>query len=1021
MFIFFLPVFGQKEREFKLPDGINDGVVKLIYKGTFRRDILIKFYQEQIYLPFYEILNYLKIYNEVDYKNFIVKGFYIDQSKKYTISFKEGKGSINEKRFSFDINDILFDELEVYALPSVFKEIFDWNIEISMKELSAKLKTEDELPIYLAYKRRKQYNFLNNNENGESNFPLLFDRSRNIISFGLLDYNIKGSTDKNNNQSINSNLNFDFEIFGGDVSLGHTIYYQNKNLNNVNQFRGKWRYYIGDNDFLRSVSLGDISTNSLRMSSIPTEQFFGVQITNERDCYPSFFSNFTIEDRIKPNWQVELYKDGFLYSQMLTDVNGYYQFSIPINYGFSNYELRFYGDKGEYLSKQTIIQIPPEIMKPGEFKYFINIGESKKITNRRMYEGRFSAGIFNWLSNSTSIKKYEGLSNLDIINSMSIAILKNLYLSYDFYYNYSNTIRLRYWPFDRGNYELKFSKFEGKSIYNNSGSDYELSFNTNSPRIFNSMFYINLSGRRIWYNQRIDDYFSARLSFRYNPINIDLNYNYNSSNNMTQGIYTNNIISTSISISSPFKSKFFSSSRLGSRLSYDVDDNRFNQLQLSFDQRINNNTSLNARYIKDFFFNHTSFQLNLRIDFDLFRSSSDLTLSREYYNYSQSLNGIIGIDSKNWDLNVTNPIYRSLGTNSAIVRLFIDENNNNNLDDGEPFVENVKINIQGNRASKKIKDKATYFNNLYPYEQYNVSIEQSSIKNPMIVPKITEFSFISEPNRFKSINIPCFLTGIIEGTVLRERDGKTEGQAGVKIHIMSEDSSYHETQPVFSDGSFYKMGLMPGNYLAWVDSLQCAILDVYQQDTIKRFTVKSTKAGDFIEGLDFVLLDRKEKGKKKVIIETISTPIVPEAEIKIDTLVNGNGKIDDRKPTKKLSEPKFDSKDGVPNVLLLYKESKWTWLSVPMQKELDKVAKYLIENPNAKAQIDGHSDNFGTMEENMKVSEQRVKEVVNYLYRKGIALSRLYSSGHGALYPVGDNKTAQGRAKNRRVEVKIIE
>lgn len=265
------------------------------------------------------------------------------------------------------------------------------------------------------------------------------------------------------------------------------------------------------------------------------------------------------------------------------------------------------------------------------------------------------------------------------------------------------------------------------------------------------------------------------------------------------------------------------------------------------------------------------------------------------------------------------------------------------------------------------------------------------------------------------------VTGIVEGNVLRERDGKTDGQAGVKIHIMSEDSSYHETQPVFSDGSFYKMGLMPGNYLAWVDSLQCAILDVYQQDTVKRFTVKSSKTGDFVEGLDFILLDQKEKDKKRIVIETISTPIVPEAEIKIDTLENGNGKIDDTKPINKQTGPKIDSKDEVPNVLLLYKESKWTWLSIPMQKELDKVAKYLIENPNAKAQIDGHSDNFGTMDENMKVSEQRAKEVVNYLYRKGIALSRLYSSGHGALYPVGDNKTAQGRAKNRRVQVKIIE
>jgi hypothetical protein len=420
-------------------------------------------------------------------------------------------------------------------------------------------------------------------------------------------------------------------------------------------------------------------------------------------------------------------------------------------------------------------------------------------------------------------------------------------------------------------------------------------------------------------------------------------------------------------------------------------------------------------------FNVSSFQLNLRIDFDLIRSSSDLSLSKDYYNYSHSINGIIGIDSENWDLNLTNPIYRSLGTNSAIVKLFIDENDNNAFDEGETLVENVKVNILGNRASRKVKDNATYFNNLYPYEQYNISIDQSSIKNPLIIPKFSEFSFISEPNKFKSINIPCYISGIIEGNVLREKSGRKEGQAGVKIHIMSEDSSYHETQPVFSDGSFYKMGLMPGNYIAWVDSLQCAILDVHQEDTVKRFTVKSTKTGDFIEGLDFVLIDNKERDRLKIRIDTISTPIVPEEEILIDTLVNGNGKHSDIKLSEKLKGSKSSGNEGVPQVNLFYKESKWTWLSIPMQKELDKIAKYLLEHPEAKAQIDGHSDNFGSLEENMRISEQRAKEVVGYIFRKGIPLNRLYSSGHGALYPLGDNKTPQGRAKNRRVEVKIIE
>ena len=90
------------------------------------------------------------------------------------------------------------------------------------------------------------------------------------------------------------------------------------------------------------------------------------------------------------------------------------------------------------------------------------------------------------------------------------------------------------------------------------------------------------------------------------------------------------------------------------------------------------------------------------------------------------------------------------------------------------------------------------------------------------------------------------------------------------------------------------------------------------------------------------------------------------------------------------------------------------------QVELDKIVQLLQENPTVKIQIGGHTDNVGAPADNSKLSENRAKAVVAYLVSKGIAAARLGSKGYGETAPVADNKTEEGRAQNRRTELKVI-
>ena len=68
----------------------------------------------------------------------------------------------------------------------------------------------------------------------------------------------------------------------------------------------------------------------------------------------------------------------------------------------------------------------------------------------------------------------------------------------------------------------------------------------------------------------------------------------------------------------------------------------------------------------------------------------------------------------------------------------------------------------------------------------------------------------------------------------------------------------------------------------------------------------------------------------------------------------------------------------------------------------------------------GHTDSIGTDAYNQKLSVRRAEAVKAYLVSKGIEKNRVYTEGKGEKQPVADNKTSEGRAKNRRVEIEVV-
>ena len=173
---------------------------------------------------------------------------------------------------------------------------------------------------------------------------------------------------------------------------------------------------------------------------------------------------------------------------------------------------------------------------------------------------------------------------------------------------------------------------------------------------------------------------------------------------------------------------------------------------------------------------------------------------------------------------------------------------------------------------------------------------------------------------------------------------------------------------------------------------------------------------------------------------------VPDADDKCPTVVgdgpdgclqdtDGDGipNRDDKCPDQPETRNGFQDLDGCPDELpeavrkytgvvpgIVFDTGKAT-IKPSSFPTLDAAAKVLTDYPDLRVEISGHTDDTGTLERNLQLSGERAAAVKGYLIGKGIANDRIETRGAGPNEPIADNKTKDGRSKNRRIEFKLLQ
>lgn len=122
----------------------------------------------------------------------------------------------------------------------------------------------------------------------------------------------------------------------------------------------------------------------------------------------------------------------------------------------------------------------------------------------------------------------------------------------------------------------------------------------------------------------------------------------------------------------------------------------------------------------------------------------------------------------------------------------------------------------------------------------------------------------------------------------------------------------------------------------------------------------------------------------------------------------------------KLAEGKFLYNVTLQDDGYKFKTNKYALTDEERAKLMDLAGKLKADNKNVYLEIQGYTDATGTADYNMRLGEERAEAVRLFLNEQGVALNRMNTISYGKTSPVADNRTRDGRAQNRRVQIVVL-
>lgn len=851
------------------------------HRGVVSSVVISYYKNDEFYLPVSELFSLFNIDHTVN--GLVIDGNFGVEQTPYSIDFQGNQIRFGDEVTEINADDYLIKELDSYLRADLFYEAFELDFSIDFNNLTLHLETDRELPAIEQAIRRQRRQVADRNRLRDERYDVRYERERPFLDGGFLDYNLSANISSNRN-IYNYNTNIGLQVYGGDLQ-GSLFGSYSDSFSSFSTNNLRWRYMFRDQDWLSELTIGQTTTDGFTRNA-----YTGIRLSNEPIEPRRLFDEFEVQGNTIPQSEVELFLNNALIDFQQADELGNYRFLTPITYGSSQLDLRIYGPTGQIIERSSRIQVPFTFQPEGVFNYTINAGRLDNplfgSTQQNLTaQGSGAYGITNWLTAKAGVEYYEEIHDEapTFTGALSSRIMSNYILTFEaasqaYYRGIINAI----YP-NSASINIDYTDFtSGLGVYNPSNDD---------KRLVASVFYPFQFGN-LPLNLRASTFSRIRPTSSTTTFRIDANSRIGKLN-LRLG-YSDRFLDE-IDLFDPSSSAYFEGSA-----TYNISRNRnvpsylrgvflrtsmryqpaFSQVESTeflISQNVFQKGRLQLSFGRNFLREFNTLRFSLVVDFDKVRTSSTYNDIRGNSNFTQNVRGSIG-----YDTNYNNFLFTSrdqVGRSGAAIQLFVDNNADGVYNEGDDAISENAVRVQRSGAQTMEKNGVLYYTQMNSYYHYNMEMNKGAIRNPMLVPDFENFGLITDPNRFKKIEIPFYMSGVVEGLVQRlYPDDRRSGIGGLKLTLEGKDNDFSEELRTFSDGGFYSYEVPPGEYLLKIDQGNLDQLGVRSDPEEIEFEVEALPDGDFVEGLTFELIPTGMTREDLQKIADASEETTPQAE-----------------------------------------------------------------------------------------------------------------------------------------------
>ncbi|WP_343700603.1 hypothetical protein [Chitinophaga sp.] len=848
-----LPFAGRAEDE-PAYDAIT---IQLTVRQVGNMDVMAVITGEELYLPVPDVFNFLKIKNTPSADKNLVTGFWVKPDAPFVIDKARSRVTFREQVFNLPPGSMMLVENNLYLKSQFFGKIFALPCTFSFRSLSAVMDATPDLPVIREMKQEMMRRNLRQLRQ-EPQADTTIHRDDPFFRFGMADWEAVVTRPGEGPASTRLNLALGATLAGGEATVA--LNYQNNTSFSPARQYFSWRYVNNDNALVRQVRAGHITPQAVSSIFNPV---VGIQVTNAPTLYRRSFGTYRVSQFTEPDWVVELYVNNVIVDYTRADATGFFTFDIPLMYGNSLIQLRFYGPWGEERSTVQNIVIPFNLIPQRELEYTVSAGIVTDTLNSIFARAAVNYGLGRQITVGGGMEYLSSVfpdKGMPFLNT-TFKPVENMLVSGEYMHGVRSKAVASYRLPSDLQAELNYTRYARaqQAIYNRALEERKaiVSMPVRAQRyvVFSRFTFSEIISPRVLYPSETKyrdipktRYTSADMLFSATFRRFGANFTTSGLFIAENGPYIYSLLSLACRLPARFTFK--------PQAQYQYNDGRFITMRLEMEKQLAGRGFINFAYERNFYTQTNNIMLGVSFDLSFARTAFAASRSNNSISLMQSAGGSLIYDNRNSHLTLRNR--SAVGTGAISIVPYLDLNGNNRHDRDEPKVAGLKPRINGGRMATGARDTVTRVFDLEAYRNYYIELDDSGLEN--IAWQLTKktLNVAVAPNQVKQIEVPIAVKGEASGMVYLLENGAQKGLGRIIVSFYNSNSVLVAKTVTEPDGFFSYLGLAPGVYSARIDGQQMEKLGMVSATREVPFTIAASKQGAVADGLEF----RLEAGMK---------------------------------------------------------------------------------------------------------------------------------------------------------------